>query len=116
MECNKITINGEEFFFIVQNKNRRLLYDSGIHYFDIDETTYFYKETKESIYKPMFSFKTRVNIIPIFLFGVSYNILSPEHSKWKVTSSIKAAYKEWVDITKRKKEIANCEIIDEIKL
>lgn len=115
MECNKITINGEEFFFDIKVQGERLVTVGGIMHVISDCHTYFYKEFKKSIHKRMF-FKAKEYIVPVYLFKLDYNILDPHYSKIQVTTDIRNAYEQLRAIYNREGEIANCDIILEINL
>lgn len=115
MGCNKITINGEEFFFDVKGR-REKFYSEYASITLGNDTTFFYKEVETSVYKRMFSFKVKEYKTPIYLFKVDYDILDPQYSKAQVSIDVRSAYKQWIEINRRKDEIANCDIINEIKL
>lgn len=113
MECNKVKIGEEEFYF-------------GVSF----DGTYFFKEWEERL---MYNTKYWLGLIPytkattvnkaVVLFIIPCSILDPIYSKKEVTNMVKQGYEDYIrgikfkeEIKLRKVELDNCEIINEIKL
>ena len=117
MECNKIIINGEEFYFMTEYGR----WGSTVFYKDTEPV-----KTKITLFG-MQLYEKYLGESPIVLFEISENIFNTAYSKEELTLIIQAEYKWWqkslidtqqfkLKMEERKKELENCEIINEIKL